>query len=64
MADNKRDLSEELFVAIETIANKSLEGLKYDRTILCTITDASNADASEYTVSDGSVDFLAYSNNG
>lgn len=63
MPDNKRDLSEDLFEAISTITNKYLEGLHYDKTILCTITDASKAKDGEYMVSDGNADFTAYSDN-
>lgn len=63
MADKERDLSEELFKAIQTITDKSLEGLKYDKTILCSITNADNAAIGQYTVSDGTVEFTAYSDN-
>jgi len=62
MAD-KHDMSEDLFKAIQTIADKSLEGLRYDKTILCSITDASNAELGQYTVSDGTIEFTAYSDN-
>lgn len=36
--------------AIQTLISKSIEGLKFDKTITCTIIDDSSADYGEYTV--------------
>lgn len=41
--------------------NEQIQNVNYDKTILCTITNADNADDGEYTVSDGSSHFIAYS---
>ena len=61
MAD-KNEAMENLFKAIDIITQERLANLGYDKTIKATITDDSNADKGEYTVSDGSSDFVAYSN--
>lgn len=61
MAD-KNEAMENLFKAIDIITQERLTNLGYDKTIKATITDDSNADKGEYTVSDGSSDFVAYSN--
>lgn len=41
--------------------NEQIQNVNYDKTILCTITNADNADDGEYTVTDGSSHFIAYS---
>lgn len=61
MAD-KNEAMENLFKAIDIITQERLTNLGYDKTIKATIIDDSNADKGEYTVSDGSSDFVAYSN--
>lgn len=61
MAD-KNEAMENLFKAIDIITQERLTNLGYDKTIKATITDDSNADKGEYIVSDGSSDFIAYSN--
>lgn len=53
--------SEELFTAIKTIVDKQIDKVHYDKTIICTIEDNSKASQGEYTVSDGSTSFTAYS---
>lgn len=53
--------SEDLFNAIKTIVDKSISKVSYDKTIVCTIEDNSKASEGEYTVSDGSASFTAYS---
>lgn len=53
--------SEDLFTAIQTIVDKAIKKVKYDKTIICTIEDNSKASEGEYTVSDGSISFTAYS---
>ena len=55
--------TEEILQAMQIIADKSIEGLKLDRTYLCTITDNSCAEEGKYAVTDGSVEFFAYSEN-
>ena len=45
----------------EDIFSKRLESINYDNTITCSIIDASKAKTGTYTVSDGSINFTAYS---
>ena len=61
MADNT--LAESLFEAINLIASKKVSDLPYDKTVICTITDTSKADQNEYTVTDNTSTFTAYSEN-
>ena len=56
------DLANSLFDAISTIAEKRIANLKYDKTIICTVTNIDNAKNNLYTVSDGSVTFEAQGN--
>ena len=49
--------------AIDLITEKRIQGLEFDRTISATIINADNSKDGEYTVSDGSSSFLAYSEN-
>lgn len=55
------DYSEQLFETIEVISKSVLNGISYDKTVTCTIVDASKRENGEYIVSDGSIDFVAYS---
>lgn len=55
------DISENLFQAIDILTAKRLQGLKYDKTLLCEILDDTKAERGEYRVSDGSSTFTAYS---
>lgn len=58
------ELTEQLFEAMSIIAQAKVSNLPYDQTIVCTIVD--NADAkekNEYTVTDGTSTFIAYSEN-
>lgn len=55
------DYSEQLFETIEVISKSVLNGISYDKTVACTIVDASKRENGEYIVSDGSIDFVAYS---
>ena len=55
------DYSEQLFETIEVISKSILNGISYDKTISCTIVDASKRDNGEYLVTDGSIEFIAYS---
>lgn len=61
MASDYTQLSEDLFAAMSTITAEQLKSLKFDKTIKCSITDATNAEKGEYIVSDGSTTFTAYS---
>ena len=54
---------DELFQAIDVITTKRLEHLKFDKTLTCQIVNADNCDKGEYIVSDGSIEFVAYSEN-
>ena len=54
---------DELFQAIDVITTKRLEHLKFDKTLTCQIINADNCEKGEYIVSDGSVEFVAYSEN-
>lgn len=58
---NSMQYSDNLCQAIEIIANNVVQGLNYDKTILCTITNIDNAKQGQYTVSDGSSTYIAYS---
>jgi hypothetical protein len=59
----KNEIVESLFQAIETIARKEMSGLAYDKTVLCKVTDDTYRTKGEYTVSDGTSTFIAYSEN-
>ncbi len=58
------NITESLFQAISTIAEKHVTNLKYDKTIICTVTDISNAKNNIYTVSDGGTTFEAQGDGG
>lgn len=60
MADNL-DIQEQIFNAIDVITSKRLNDLEFDKTLKCSIVDSSQAAKGEYTVTDGSSTFLAYS---
>jgi hypothetical protein len=49
--------------AAEIVANNKIEKLSYDKTIVATILNNSEANSGRYYVSDGSVSFYAYSTN-
>lgn len=59
----KNEIVESLFQAIETITRKEMSGLAYDKTVLCKVTDDTYRTKGEYTVSDGTSTFIAYSEN-
>ena len=48
---------------VDTIVSAKLQSLEYDKTIVCTIEDDSNAQQGEYYVTDGSTKFFAYTND-
>lgn len=55
------DIAETLLQAMQMVANKSLEAIKFDVTIEATIEDASLASQGKYLVSTGATKFYAYS---
>lgn len=55
------DFMESLFQGIDILIDKKLENVSYDSTIVCTIVDASKSKDGKYRVTDGSVTYLAYS---
>lgn len=64
MADSlERQLAENLFQAIDTIATKRANSIKFDKTLTCQIVDDSNSDKGEYIVSNAGSEFFAYSEN-
>lgn len=62
LADKSQTI-ENILAAMDIISTKRLEGLQYDKTIICKIIDASDRDKGEYVVSDGTTTFRAYSEN-
>lgn len=61
MAKNFDEMLTEVFGAVDAIVDVRLQGLEFDKTVLCEIIDASKAEKGEYTVSDGVTSFMAYS---
>lgn len=55
-------VSDNLFEAMDIIIGARLHELAYDKTIICTIEDASKKADGEYQVTDGSITFTAFSN--
>ena len=55
-------VSDNLFEAMDIIIGARLHELAYDKTIICTIEDASKKADGEYQVTDGSTTFTAFSN--
>lgn len=55
------DYADIICQAVDEIVSKRLNGINYDNTILCTITNDSKAKNGEYVVSDGATGFVAYS---
>ena len=62
-SSEKNEIVESLFQAIETITKKQMSGLSYDKTILCKIEDDTYRTKGEYTVTDGTSSFVAFSDN-
>lgn len=56
-------ISEQLFEAMDVLIGKRILDVEKDKTILCTIDDTTNASKGEYTVSNASARFTAYSEN-
>lgn len=63
MIDNTKvnHVEEQIFGAISVIAEKVIQGLSFDRTLLCTIVNDDKRKDGEYQVSDGTKEFTAYS---
>ncbi len=55
------DNIKKLFDAMDIIAAQQVKNLQFDKTVKCSITDDSKSDEGEYTVTDGSTTFKAYS---
>lgn len=55
------DYIESLFQGIDILIDKKLEGLAFDTTIICTVTDNTNSKNGEYRVSDGNTIYIVYS---
>ena len=55
------DNIKKLFDAMDIIAAQQVKNLQFDKTVKCSITDDSKSDKGEYTVTDGSSTFKAYS---
>lgn len=60
MAEDYGDI---LLKAVKTVVDGVVEGLQFDKTVICKITNNAKADKGEYTVNDGSSTFLAYTDN-
>ena len=61
MNNKPLDPLEQLFQGIDIIVDKKLSEVAYDTTIVCTVTDISNAKNGEYQVSDGTIKFKVFS---
>jgi uncharacterized protein with PhoU and TrkA domain len=61
LADNNTNIAEAICETAKIISESVVKGVAYDKTLTCTITNADNKDEGEYTVTDGSVTFKAYS---
>lgn len=61
MAEN--NTNDAVLQAIDTLISQRISNLDYDQTVICKITDASDAQNGHYVVNDGSISFDAYSEN-
>lgn len=57
------DIIEPLLESMKIVSESILQGLSYDITVPCNIVDASQRNNGEYKVSNGTVTFIAYSEN-
>ena len=55
------DYADIICQAVDEIVSKRLESINYDNTITCSVVDITNAKEGSYTVTDGSINFTAYS---
>jgi hypothetical protein len=58
-----KDYNEILLKSIDTIVCSRIADINFDKTIQCAIVDASGAEEGKYVLSDGSIEFTAYSEN-
>lgn len=58
-----KDYADILLKAMQTISNAAVSSLSYDKTLICHIIDNSKASEGQYTVTDGSSTFYAYSDS-
>ena len=63
MEKDNNQMLDEIFQAIDVIAQKRLDKLQFDKTITCKIINAENSEEGMYIVDDGSTQFIAYSEN-
>jgi hypothetical protein len=63
LAGTTTNIAEAICEATKIISESVVKGVAYDKTLTCTITNADNKDKGEYTVTDGSSTFTAYSEN-
>lgn len=54
------DIGETVCEAVDQIVTKRLEGIKFDKTINCTVINDEEAKSGKYQVTDGSASFYAY----
>ena len=54
-------VANDLFKTIDLLASQQINRLEFDKTMICTITKNNEAKKGIYTVSDGSIEFIAYS---
>ena len=57
------DYLESLFTGMDIIIDKRLKELSFDKTIVCTVVNNENKKNGEYRVSDGAIEFIAYSDS-
>lgn len=60
MSNVANEYLESLFQGIDIILDRKLEDVAYDTTVICTITDDSDAKNGSYKVTDGTISYVAY----
>ena len=60
MVDNRQEMADKLFQAMDIITSKRLSALAFDTTSVCTIEEIENLKEGAYRVFDGSSRFTAY----
>lgn len=61
MAENNSSAVDNILEAVDIIVGARISQLEFDKTLLCKIEDAKNAERGEYIVTDGATSFKAYS---
>ena len=64
MVDNRQEMADKLFQAMDIITSKRLSSLAFDTTSVCTIEEIENLKEGAYRVFDGSSRFTAYATDG